>query len=244
MTIPMRTLLCACSLSILAVPRWEMVTPPETPNGGTRKSMNVTESCGRDYYQNGRGERPDHIRLDSLADGYEIQIGVLSPVDAPEFIYLVDRTDCTVVTRIESPQDLAGYVTIASPASCLEYLRFFSLPETYALTGNDYVEIFSADTSHAPSSCWNFVEPVRWRHHTIPSVQVRSTMVRTVCKAGDSADSRAATGFAIVRPTLWSDNKVFLVTEEVSETGLWRIQEKQDLGLTGDDLGILFMFWR
>ena len=201
-----------------------------------------TKSCGGDYFLNDiRGEKVG-INLHVLLPDLVIKIGVLRPVDGPEYIYLVKQPGCNILEKISNPHDLDGYVSIQTSEDCIEYLRFFSLPETYSLTENDYVEICPLDQDPSDHDCWNFIAIQKWTKHNIPSILIRGGKLANLCSGKTSVGLPGEDGFIVTRPTLWIDNHVYLVTEEITREGKWFIIEKRDLGLTGDDLGTWFRF--
>ena len=80
-----------------------------------------------------RPDVSDVLNLPVLKPGYFMSVGPLARIgDQPVDIYL--QHGLQVVTKIEKPTDLVGYVMIEDDLACLTFLRFFSLPDTNYLS--------------------------------------------------------------------------------------------------------------
>ncbi|MBI2838608.1 MAG: hypothetical protein HYX75_09850 [Acidobacteria bacterium] len=201
----------------------------------------LPDTTGLSYYDGPTPTQSLQMKLSVLKPGFSIGIGALAPLGNPDvLVYLLDSNGCRVITRINTPQDLADYVNIETSEGCTEYLRFFSLPETFSLTGNDYVEIFPRPSSESVSGGWNLADARVWQQHSIPAPRAFRVKVEAMCESSEGGRV-PHDGFRSVRAVLNISNDVFLITEDVLPNGQWTVLRKEKLNVTAGQLGISFL---
>jgi hypothetical protein len=112
---------------------------------------------------------------------------------------------------VRDPNNFVGHVRITTTQEALEYLRFFSSPETYGLFElGGMVEIVPSKNPEG----FNEIDPATFnRYFKESSVKVYDTKCRW------SGDLECPRCFTVERPVVFLDERVLELTQEVCENG-------------------------
>jgi hypothetical protein len=134
---------------------------------------------------------------------------------------------------VREPDNMIGHVHITTPAQALEFVRFFSSPESYeffALGG--MVEIVSSKEVVA----FNEISPAVFERYFKPP-----TVTEHDSKCRWDGDLDCGRCFAIERPVVLLDERVLELGQEVCENGLTYELEKKVVIENAEAIGILHL---
>jgi hypothetical protein len=130
---------------------------------------------------------------------------------------------------ITTPSNLFGHVAIRTPARALEFVRFFSSPESYRWFELDaMVELLPGNVT--AQSDFNVVDEV-----TFTKFGLTHYSARDVTAAGDK--DRVFE----VRRTVVMDQRVFEIAEAVTARGYYRVISKRQLIDNAAKIGVLHL---
>ncbi len=193
-----------------------------------------------------RPDVSDVLNLPVLKPGYFMSVGPLARIgDQPVDIYL--QHGLQVVTKIEKPTDLVGYVMIEDDLACLTFLRFFSLPDTNYLFEQDTrdvcTEVFKApdgvDVSH--EIYCNLIDAGTWDKHRLRCPLVREASESELLLLESKCLGACKRGFVVGRTVICPDQKIYWVTQVVSVDGRFAVISKELLEVDGSQVGVRFL---
>lgn len=135
------------------------------------------------------------------------------------------------------PNNLVGHVRIDTPHDALEYVRFFTSPDTYEFFDLEgMVEVIEGDPAAADAT-FNVVSPGLFRKHFTRAA---------VRKVGDHPCKQGVTlacgnEYEIKRVVVLADQRVYEVVETVFESGFYALNSKRILLKDAAKVGILHL---
>lgn len=152
----------------------------------------------------------------------------------PEAMFLTCGGVSMLVTN---PNNFVGHVRIATPAQALEYVRFFSNPDTYQLFDLDgMVELVPGKVTD--ESQFNVVdERIFAKSLRAPAVEVDKP---EPCRP--SLELLCGAGFRVTRDVVTADRKISRVIEHVYESGVHTVSWRKLLYRDAEKLGIYYLY--
>jgi hypothetical protein len=152
----------------------------------------------------------------------------------PEAMFLTCDGVSTLVT---DPNNFTGHVRITTPAQALEYVRFFSSPDTYEVFElKGMVELVPGKVTE--DSPFNVVdERIFAKSLRMPAVEAQKP---DPCRP--TLELLCGASFHVTRDVVMPDRKIYRVIEHVYESGLYTNTWRKLLYRDAEKLGVYYFF--
>jgi hypothetical protein len=140
------------------------------------------------------------------------------------------------------PRNLIGKVNIETAEEALEFVRYFSSPDTYAFFElGGMVELVSSRSARAAKGQrFNIVEHDLFERHLTSAVARFAGDLEWTGEGESARVCRRCRSFEITRSVIFPDQRVYEITETVFQNGFYSLAEKR-LICSGQEIGIYFI---